>query len=122
MKKYLLTIGLILALSLALFSSAYAVQIFWKQVTGVGVVKYTAEITVSNVLITSSTEITVSVTSTTNTAAGTSYTITLYLDGVNAGAGAISWTNAQIPGTTKTIIFSGLSLGVVSNLGVEITK
>ena len=54
------------------------------------------------------------------TVADYNYTVILYLDDESSGTAIVSWTVGEIPATEKKITFSGLDLGGVDVVDVEV--
>lgn len=113
---------MVLAFALAFYSVGYAITSFYSQVTGIGNSEFTDETTVTSMVIVSPTKIQVKLTSTADTVAGQTYYAALYLNGNYEATQTTSWTTGQIPGTTKTLSYSGLSLGIVTSWGINVTK
>lgn len=119
--RKLLIFGLVgIILSVAGYFSAQAITMLYKQVTGSGNVEYSDQTTVSQVVVQGADKIKVSLVSTATTVASHVYTVELYLDGNDTATQTVNWTAGQIPGTTKSVTFAGLSLAGVTDYSVEV--
>lgn len=122
-KKIIFAILVAVALIFISFSAGYAINGLYKQVTGLGNASYSDEVTVTNLQRLTPTKVRTVLTSTINTVADQIYTVTLFADGLSVGTPqTISWSAVQIPGVNQNVIFTGLSLGDVTDLNVEVTK
>lgn len=99
-----------------------AITALYKQIAGIGNTEFIDEVTVTELRVASPTKVQVIVKSKSSTVASTVYTVDLYLNGAKSGTSTVSWTASQIPDTEKTISFSGLSLGIVTSIGVDVTR
>ena len=122
MKSKILSIVFAVLLILIFYSSAMAITALYKQIAGIGNTDFVDEVIVTELRVASPTKVQVIVKSKSSTVANVVYTVNLYLDGAKSGTSTISWTSGQIPDTEKTINFSGLSLGAVTSIGVEVTR
>ena len=123
MKKFIvimISLALLLALVFTLTPlGTIAMAYFSKIVAGLGQTQYTDEVTVSDIKV-KGTKVEVSLTSVAQTQVGTEYAVKLYLNDVLAATLPVSWSVAQIPGTTKKITFAGLTLTTVTDIYVEV--
>ena len=122
MKRYLVSVLVSLSLALAFVSAGWAVTQFYKQISGVGNVDFNNEVTISDIQVTGPSRVTVRLTSNVETEADHVYSVTLYLDFVPSASSTVSWTAPQVPGMTKMVQFTGLSLGAAGGIGVEVIR
>ncbi len=125
MKKFtiiMISIALLLALVFTLTPlGTIAMAYFSKIVAGLGQTQYTDEVTVSNIKA-KGTKVDVDLTSVATTQADVVYTVILYLNDVSTATLTISWTAGEIPGVTKKVSFTGLSLGSVTEVYIEVVR
>lgn len=121
-RNLVIALAIVAGIIVASWGAAFAISSFYKQLTGIGNVEFNQEVTVSNIQVTGSDKIKVSLTSSATTIPATTYTVTLYLDYASESSYTISWSAAEIPGTIKRHDFTGLSLASVSNINVEVTR
>jgi len=123
LKKFAIAITLLLTFALASFGAAQAITALYKQVTGIGNVDYSDEVTVTNIRVTGPSKVQVTMVSNVTTVPDYVYTVTLYLDSVAVvPTTTVTWPLVQIPGVPKNVSFTGLTLGPVASIGVEVTK
>jgi len=121
MKKWLLTALVVLIVAISLATAAYAISMFTKNLAALGKVNFTDECTVEEIEVDDLTTIKVKLLSNANTVADRNYSVRLYLDGVETAGQLVSWLAGEIPGTRKTITFTGLSLSAVTTVRVDVT-
>lgn len=121
-KKIGVTLVILLAISLAAFSTAYAMTMLYKELSGVGNVDYNAEVTVTDIKATGPERIRVVLTSTATTEADYAYTINLFVNYTEVDTDTVTWTAPQIPGTNKIILFDNIDLSTATNISVEVVR
>ena len=121
MKKALMTIAILLGVTLAAGSAAYALTTFAKSIAAYGQVKWTDEVTVTASSLDGNDTVKVKLQSNANTVADRVYTIHLYLNGEEAATQTVTWTAPQIPGNNKTKTFGGLDLAGITSWDIEVT-
>lgn len=120
MRKWLFVIAILLGVSLSLGAASYALSMFDKTVAGLGTVKITGQVDVTDISITSPTTIEVRLASNPRTPVGKAYEAHLYLDGVDTGMQLLGWGTGQSGSNTRKLTFEGLDLASVTSYGVEI--
>ena len=119
--KVLIAVVIVAALVLLISGSALAWQMFHKSVDGQGRLEYTGQVEVTEIRATSMESVRVTLTSTPETLARTSYSVELLLDGVSTGTDVVSWANNEIPDETKSLDFVGLDLSLVALIDIDVT-
>ena len=123
MRRLALILAIVIGVMFASYGVGYAITSFYKQLVGVGNVTFNQEVDIFNIQVTGPSSVKVITQSTANTEADYVYTVTLYLDfEAVAPTQTVSFTAPQIPDVKKTITFSSLSLGAVSDVGAEVTR
>ena len=124
MKKRILLPAITLAVLGATFFGGYTygLNIYEKTLDAMGFLNITDEVQITEIEIDDSSTMKVQGEPTINTQADVTYTVHAYLDGVDTAQETVSWTAAEISsGTKKKVTLSGLSLGGVESIKVEIT-
>lgn len=103
---------LVFAAFILVVASAYAIApTFYKELAGIGILKFTGEVTITDISATD-TQVDVTLESTTTK----TFTVTLYLDGFESATQSVAF-----PPETQTISFPGLDLSSVTIIKVEVT-
>ena len=126
MKKYirLWLPALVLAIMVGIFFSGYAygLNIYNKMLDAIGFVEISDECTISEIEIDDSETVKVQLAPNANTQADLTYTVHVYLDGVDTSPQPVSWTTAEITSITKKkLTFTGLNLTEATRVKVEVT-
>lgn len=101
---------------------AYGLNIYQKTLDAIGFVKITDETTITEMEIDDAATLKVQVAPTVNTQAGLTYTVHVYLDGIDTAQQPLSWTQPEIDGSVKKkATFTGLSLGTATSVKAEVT-
>ena len=123
--KRIWLITLVLLVGFMVFGAGYAfgLNIYQKTLDAIGAVKFTDEVTISEIEIDDATQVKVKLSPAVGkTQADVNYVVCLLLDGIEAGQQPTSWTAAEITaGTKKKVTFTGLNLVPVATLKVEVT-
>jgi len=118
-------IVLALGVGLLIFGGGYALglNIYQKTLDAIGAVKFTDEVTVSEIEIDDATQVKVKLSPVSGkTQDAVNYIVHLFLDGVDSDQKTTSWTASEIAANTKkTVTFTGLNLVPVLTLKVEVT-
>lgn len=104
------------------YATVFALSSMYKQLAGLGNVEFVDQVQVTEIAIVSPTKIKTVIKSIISTEAGYVYKVNIYLDGVNTANQTVSWGSGQIPNIEKTLNFSGLSLGSVTIIGIEVIR
>ena len=100
---------------------SYALTVLTVRLAGVGVLEFTDEARVEDIIVFDESTVVAVIAPTENTVAGKEYTVRLYLDGALSGETAISWTEDELcAGARKVVVFTGLDLSGVCHIQVEV--
>ena len=122
LKKWLLIAIVSLVVALSLGGTAIALSMFVKNLAGLGQMQFTDQCVVSEIEADDLTKVKVKLLPNANTMAGTTYTVSLFLNSQYEDDKTTSWTQAEIDAhAKKTLTFTGLDLVSVITFKVEIT-
>ena len=94
---------------------------FAKQIAGLAQDNFTNEVTVVDTHASGNSKYTISIQSNAQTIPAHVYTVYLYFDDiVQPVTQTVSWTLAEIPGTVKKVVFTGLNMSGVTIIEPEI--
>lgn len=102
------------------FSAAGAISLFSEVVAGIGNVEFTDEVEVVKIKVKSTNEVRVRLGTTADTVAERVYTVELYGDDDLLDTDTVSWTAPEF-GTDKDVVFTGLSLGSITEIDIDVT-
>jgi len=123
-RKIIITLASLVFVFVALFYTpvgAMAFSYFSKQIAGLAQDRYTNEVTVTDTHASGNSKYVVFVQSNAQTVPLKVYTVYLYFDDVvQPQTQTVSWTVAEIPGTTKKVTFTGLDTSAVQIIEPEI--
>ena len=116
------------AVALAILASTfyggyvYGLNIYTKTMDALGFVNITDGCSVDEIEIDDAETIKVELAPNLNTQADVTYTVHVYLDGVDTAQETTSWTSAEISSNTKKkVTFTGLNLIAATKVKVEVT-
>lgn len=89
------------------------------EIAGHGSVRFTDELLIEDIAPVSNTQINLRLSPNTNAVPDQSYLCTLYLDGEVSGVAITAWTDVEIPGTVRTLIYTGLDLVPVIDIAIS---
>lgn len=123
-KLQLIAVAIVVAMVMGAFLGGYAygLNIYQKTLDAIGFIEITDETTIDEMEIDDAETLKVQVAPTVNTQAGVTYTVHIYLDGVDTAQQTVSWIQAEIDGSLKKkVTFTGLSLDTATTVKAEVT-
>ena len=119
MKKWLLVLSILIAVMLGSTAGVMAISMFTQKLAGTGSMKFTDEVILDKIKVKSLSEVFVRLDTTVNAVADRVYTVELYGNYNLLDTETVSWSVPEL-GHKKDVLFTGLSLGPITNFDVDI--